>query len=155
MVPRSPAALRGGASKAPRTWLQARRDRARRRTRGHDNIDLVLHELRRKTGKAVELAVRIDVFGFDRATLDVTELAHPPSVFFQKAVPFRLRSRYQPPDARKLSGMLLGKRLERRRDCGCAKRNEQRAAVYHQSMNIALSGEHRRHRVPPNCRSRD
>jgi hypothetical protein len=61
----------------------------------------------------------------------VTELAHPPSVFFQKAVPLRLRSRYQPPDARKLSGTLLGKRLERRRDCGCAKRNEQRAAVYH------------------------
>jgi hypothetical protein len=87
--------------------------KARRRTRGHDNIDLVLHELRRKTGKAVELAVRVDVFGFDRAALDVTELAHPPSVFFQKAVPLRLRSWYQPPDARKLSGMLLSKRLER------------------------------------------
>src|SRR5262249_33894650 len=71
-----------------------------------------------KTGKAVELAIGINVFGFDRAALDVTKLAHPAAIFFQQALPLRLRRRYQPADPRGFSGTLLGKGFERCRERG-------------------------------------
>jgi hypothetical protein len=105
--------------------------KARRRARGHDDVDLALHELRRKPGKAVELGIRINVFGFDGAALDVTEVAHPTAIFFQQRVLVRACTRYQPPDPRALSRALLGKSLERGRDRGCAQRNEERAACDH------------------------
>ena len=77
------------------------------RARGDDEVDLVIHQFFRKTRKAVELAVSIEVFGLDRATFDVAKLAHSASVFIQEAVPLRLRSGYKPPDPRDTSGILL------------------------------------------------
>jgi hypothetical protein len=76
--------------------------------RGDDQIDFVLHQFRCKVGKAIEVAVRTKVFGFDGAALNATKLAYPESIFFEKAVPLCLRRWYQPTDVRALSGMLLG-----------------------------------------------
>jgi hypothetical protein len=101
--------------------------KARRRARGHDDVDLALHELRRKPRKAAELGIRINVLGFDGAALDVTELAHPTAIFFQQRVLVRSCTRYQPPDPRDPSRALLGKSRER----GCAQCDEERAARDH------------------------
>src|SRR5262249_7704923 len=90
------------------------------------------------------LAVRINVFGFDGAAFDVTEFAHPASIFFEKALPLGLRRRYQPPDPRDFSGMLLGKRLERRRGDGyrrrAAKQRDELAPVAHSITSLRLPG---------------
>src|SRR5271163_3954384 len=102
----------------------------RGRTRGDDQIDFVLHQFRCKIGKAIEVTIGIKVFGFDVATLDVTKLAHPESIFFEKAVPLYLRRRYEPSDPRGLSGMLLGGGA-RHTKRNCAERHEKRPTVPH------------------------
>src|SRR5215471_940021 len=59
--------------------------------RRDDHIDFVLHQLHSKVGKTLEVAIRVKIFGFDSATLDVTQLAHPASIFFERAIPLCLR----------------------------------------------------------------
>ena len=54
------------------------------------------------------MAVGIKVFSFDGATLNITKLARPAVDILQKTVPLRFLPRYQPPNPRELSGILLG-----------------------------------------------